>query len=109
MVSAPPNDPNALRSDLAVVPRGALGELVEIDVTLVEDAAVGVDDPPVQRRAEERLRLDGDHAQLAVVETAVLLDAGEQTVVTEMPFAEVPAEHRAGDVLAVDVAVLLER
>jgi hypothetical protein len=63
----------------------------------------------VQRRAEERLRLDRDHPHLARLELALGLNARQQAMVAQMLFAEVPAEDRAGDVLAVDVAVLVER
>ncbi len=62
-------------------------------MAFLEHAALGVDDPPVQRRAEDRLRLDADRAQLAVLEVALLLDGREQSLVGEVPFAEVPAER----------------
>src|SRR5262249_35264540 len=96
-------------SPLAVVPGCPAGEVGQLGIPLRELPALGVDEPPVEARAEQRLRLDHDRAQLPVLESALLLDGREQVLVAEMPFAEVPAEDRASDVLAVDVLVLLER
>ncbi len=39
----------------------------------------------------------------------MLLNAGQQALVAQVPVAEIPAEHRCGNRLAVDVVVLLER
>src|SRR5262249_47933282 len=90
---------------LAVVPRRALDEHIEGYVALVEDSTLGVNDPPVQRPAEEGLRLDHDCAHVPILELALLLDAMQQALVGQMAFAKVPAEHRCGDDFAVNVAV----
>src|ERR1700752_735951 len=93
----------------AVVPGLPALELGQRPPALFEPAALRVRDAPVERRAEDRLRLHHDGAQLAVLELAELLHAREELLVAQMPLAEVPADDRAGDVLAVEVAVLLER
>jgi hypothetical protein len=65
-------------------------------VAFLDESALGIEDTPMQARAEERLGLDHDRAQLPVVEVALLLDARQQALVAQVAFAEVPAEDGAG-------------
>jgi hypothetical protein len=58
------------------------------------------------RRA--RLTLDEDAAQLAGLEPALRLHRGEQRLAVEVAIAEVPAQHQAGDDLAVEIFVVLQ-
>ena len=54
-----------------------------------------------------RLRLERDHAHVARLELALLLDRLEQLLVVEVAVAEVPAGDDAGDQLALaDVVVV---
>src|SRR4030095_1595901 len=85
-----------------VVPGLPPFELGQRHPALLETAALRVHDAPVERRAEDRLRLHNERAQLAVLELAELLHAREQLLVAQMPLAEVPADDGAGDVLAVE-------
>ena len=64
--------------------------------------------PIGQRRATERLRLEEDAAQLALLETALGLQGGEQPLVMQMPVTEVPAEREPGNDFAVEVFVVAE-
>jgi hypothetical protein len=71
-------------------------------------AGLGVVDAPVQRRPEEGLCFDANHAQLALFEATLRLNRGEQSLVADVTLTEVPAENGSGDDFSVTVLVLLE-
>src|SRR5262249_6539818 len=94
---------------VAVVPGFSLSEIREPRVAFLQEPSVGIDDPPVQRRAQDRLCLDTDHPQLSIIEVALLLHGRDEPLVGQVSLAEVPAQDRSGDGLSVRVDVVPER
>ncbi len=67
-----------------------------------------VEDPVVLALDVRGLRLDRDHAHLARLELAALLDGLEELLGVEVAVAEVPAVHDARDQLALAHVVVLD-
>lgn len=76
-------------------------------VPLGNAAGLGVVDAPVRCALEDGLRLDADHADVAVFEVALLLNRGEEAFIRMVALPEVPAEDGGGDHLAIAIGVVL--
>ena len=97
-----------LRVGRPVEPRQPLDHVRNVHPALLDLARGGVEDPVVLALDVRGLRLDRDHAELAGLELAALLDRLEELLGVEVAVAEVPAVHDAGDELALAHVVVLD-
>src|SRR5438046_2030212 len=80
----------------------AFSQLAHVEGALFEEPAGGVVDAVLEPRAQERLPLHKDAAQLARLKPALILNGAEQALAVQVPVAEVPAEGQPGHPPAVD-------
>ena len=80
----------------------------DVDPALLDQPVGGVDDPVALALDVGRLGLEDDHAHVAGLYAAALLDGVEQLLAVEVPVAEVPAVDDVRDQLALADVVGLD-